>query len=140
MILMNCNSWKFQIKENSLSLFHIISCPLKKHVHEPQNLLHVLQSTKIHFDVIAITETWIPINVSVIQNTELSNHYFEYDSTESSTGGTLMYVGNHLSYKTCSDLNIYKKYDLEYNQPKNIQYCFWRHLQISIKGGDQIQK
>ena len=112
---------KIPNKKNSLSNFHIISCSLKKYVHEPQNLLHVLQSTKIHFDVIAITETWIPKNVSVIQNTELSNHYFEYDSTDSSTGGTLMYVDNHLSYKTCSDLNIYKKYDLEYNQPKNIQ-------------------
>ena len=75
---------KIPNKENSLSLFHIISCSLNEHVHELQNFL---QSSKIHFDVIAITKTWIPKNVSVIQNTESSNHYFEYDLTESSTGG-----------------------------------------------------
>ena len=36
-----------------------------------------------------------------------------------------MYVANHLSYKTCNDLNIYKKFKLEstfieiINPPKN---------------------
>ena len=51
-------------------------------------------------------------NTSVTQNIELSNYSFEHTPTESSAGGTLLYIANHLSYKTCSDLNIYKKIEL----------------------------
>ena len=52
-------------------------------------------------------------NTSVTQNIELSNYSFEHTPTESSAGGTLLYIANHLSYKTRSDLNIYKKFELE---------------------------
>ena len=52
-------------------------------------------------------------NTSGTQNIELSNYTFEHALTESSVGGTLMYIANHLSYKTHSDLSIYKKFDLE---------------------------
>ena len=52
-------------------------------------------------------------NTSGTQNIELSNYTFEHAPTESSVGGTLMYIANHLSYKTHSDLSIYKKFELE---------------------------
>ena len=104
MTLMNCNNWEFPIKK-SLSFFHINSCSLNKNFEELQNLL---QSTNIQFDVIAITETRMT-NISVTQNIELSNYSFEHTLMESSAGGTLLYIANPLSYKTCSDLNIYKK-------------------------------
>ena len=42
------------------------------------------------------------------------NHYsFEFTPTETSAGGTLFYIANHLSYKSRNDLNIYKKNELE---------------------------
>ena len=43
----------------------------------------------------------------------LSNYSFEHTPTESFAGGILLYIANHLSYKTRSDLNIYKKFELE---------------------------
>ena len=52
-------------------------------------------------------------NISVTQNIELSNYSFEHTPTESSAGGTLLYIANHLSYKIRSDFNIYKKFELE---------------------------
>ena len=52
-------------------------------------------------------------NIPVTQNIELSNYSFEHTPTESSAGGTLLYMANHLSYKTHHDLNIYKKFELE---------------------------
>ena len=85
---------------------NINSCSLNKNFEELQNLL---QLTNIHFDVIAITETRITKNISVTQNIELSNYSFEHTPTESSAGGPILYIVNHLSYKTRSDLNIYKK-------------------------------
>ena len=101
---------KIPNKEKSLSFLHINSCSLNKNFEELQN---ILQSTNIHFDVIAITEARIMRNISVTQNIELSNYSFEHTPTESSAGGTLLYIANHLSYKTRSDLNIYKKIELE---------------------------
>ena len=43
----------------------------------------------------------------------INNFSFEFTSTESSAGGTLLYVANHLSYKPRLDLNIYKSNELE---------------------------
>ena len=43
----------------------------------------------------------------------LNNYYFEFTPTETSAGGTLLYIANHLSYKCHNDLNIYKKNELE---------------------------
>ena len=101
---------KIPNKEKSLSFFHINSCSLNKNFEELQNLL---LSTNTQFDVIAITETRIMKNTSVTQNIELSNYSFEHAPRESSSGGTLLYIANHLSHKTRRDLNIYKKFELE---------------------------
>ena len=62
-----------------------------------------------------MTETRILNNISVTQNIELSIYSFEHTPTESSAGGTLLYVADHLSYKSHRDLNIYKKIELESN-------------------------
>ena len=101
---------KIPSKEKSLSFFHINSCSLNKIFEKLQNLL---QSINIQFDVIAITETRITKNISVTRNIVLINYSFEHTPTESSTGGTLLYVANHILYKTRSDLNICKKFELE---------------------------
>ena len=101
---------KISNKERSFSFFHINSCLLNKNFEELQNLL---QSTNTQFDLIAITETRIMKKTSVTQNIELSNYSFEHTLTESSAGGTLLYIVNYLSYETRSDLNIYKKFELE---------------------------
>ena len=42
----------------------------------------------------------------------LDNYYFEFTPTETSAGGTLLYIANHLSYKCRNNLNIYKMNEL----------------------------
>ena len=37
----------------------------------------------------------------------------EYISTESTAGGTLLYIANHLAYKPRHDLNIYNTNKLQ---------------------------
>ena len=39
----------------------------------------------------------------------LNNYSFEFTPTETSAGGALLYIANHLSYKCHNDLNIYKR-------------------------------
>ena len=52
-------------------------------------------------------------NISLTNNLTINNSSFEFTPTESSAGGTLLYVANHLSYKPRLDLNIYKSNELE---------------------------
>ena len=63
--------------------------------------------------MIAVTETRITRNVSLLNNLNLNNYSFEFTPTETCAGGTLLYIANRLSYKCCNDLNIYKKNELE---------------------------
>ena len=43
----------------------------------------------------------------------INNYSSEFTTTETSAGGTLLYIANHLSHKRRNDLNIYKKSELE---------------------------
>ena len=94
-------------KEKCLSLFHINACSLSKNFDELQ---HLLKITNKNFDVIVITETRIKKDSSITSNLSLNNYFLEFSPTESSAGGTLLYIPNHLSYKSRNDL---KKSELE---------------------------
>ena len=72
-----------------------------------------MSCTKTKFDIIAISETRITKQVYLSNNLNLNNCSFEFTPTETSEGGTLLYIAKHLSYKCCNDLNIYKKNELE---------------------------
>ena len=61
----------------------------------------------------AVSETRITKNVSLLNNLNLNNYSFEFTPTETCAGGTLLYIANHLSYKCPNDLNICKKNELE---------------------------
>ena len=93
-------------KNKSLSLFHINACLLNKNFDDLQ---HLPSCNKNVFDIIAISETRITKNVSLLNN---HNYSFEFTPTETSAGGTFLYIANHLSYKCRNDLNIYKKNEL----------------------------
>ena len=93
-------------KNKSLFLFHIDACSLNKNFDDVQNLLNCTQKKK-KFDIIAISETRIRKQVSLLNNLNLNNYSFDFTPTETSAGGTLLYIANHLSYKFHNDLNIY---------------------------------
>ena len=81
-------------------------CSLNKNFDDLQ---HILSCTKTKFDIIAISEPGIIKKVSLLNNLNVNNYSFEFTPTETSAGGTLLYIANHLSYKCRNDLNIYKK-------------------------------
>ena len=75
--------------------------------------MYLLKCTNKTFDIIAVSETRISKKTSVISNVNLNNYSFESIPTESSAGGTMLYISNHLSYKPRTDLNTCKKNQLE---------------------------
>ena len=80
---------------------------LKKFVHSHimtlMKYITLKYPTKVNrypcFDIIAISETTITKQVSLLNNLNLNNYSFEFTPTETSAGGTLLYIANHLSYK-----------------------------------------
>ena len=101
---------KIPHKKKLLSLFYINACSLNKNF---DGLQHLLNCTKFFFDIIAISKMRITKQVSLSNNLNLNNYSFEFTSSETSAGGTLLYIANHLLYKCRNDLNIYKKNELE---------------------------
>ena len=98
---------KIRNKSKSLSMFHINTCSLSKNFDDLE------QTTNMNFDIVATSATRITKNIRKITNININNYAFEFTSTESSAGGTLIYVANHLAYISRTDLQIYKKRDLE---------------------------
>ena len=96
--------------KSSLSRFHSNTCSVLKNF---EDLEYLLDSTNLNFDVIAISETRITKTKAQINHIDLTNYSYEHCPTESSACCTLLYIRNHLSYKTRTDLNIYKSGELE---------------------------
>ena len=66
--------------------------------------------------IIAIGETRITKQISLLNNLNLNNYSFEFTPTETSAGGTLLHKANHLSYKCRNDLNILLKLSTRKNK------------------------
>ena len=76
-------------KNKLLSSFHINGCSLNKNFHDLQ---HLLNCTKKMFDIIAISETRITKNVSLLHNLILNNHSFEFATTKTSAGAIIYHT------------------------------------------------
>ena len=79
----------------SLSLFHINTSSLNKYFDDLQ---HLLCCTQKNFDMITISKTRITKNITSLNNLNLNNYSFEFTPTQTSAGGTLLYIADHLSY------------------------------------------
>ena len=97
MTLMKSITLKYLSKINPYSLFHINTCSLNKNF---DNLQHLLSCTQKNFGIIAISETRVKKNISLLNNLNFNNYSFESTPTETSAtaGRILLYIANHLSY------------------------------------------
>ena len=94
-------------KKKTWSLFQINPCSLNKNF---EDLQYLLSCTKIILT--GVSETRVTKQLSLFNNLNLNNYSYEFTPTETTAGGTLLYIANHLSYKCCNDLNTYKKNEL----------------------------
>ena len=75
-------------------MFHINTRSLSKNFGDLEDLL---QNRNMNFDIIASSETRTTKNMNKVFNIDLNNYAFKFSPTESSAGGTLIYVANHLA-------------------------------------------
>ena len=79
-----------------MSLFHINTCSLNKNFDDLQ---HLLKCKKNNFDILGVSETKITKEVSLLNNWNTNNYFYEFNATKTSRGGTFLYIATHLSYK-----------------------------------------
>ena len=123
---------------NTLSFFHLNVASLS---HNFEGLHAILASLEFDFDVIGISETRIKISSSITSNLHIKNYHFENNPTESSAGGTGLYISTKLAYIPRSDLCMYKAGELEStfieiiynNSPNVIVGCVYRHPCMSLE-------
>ena len=96
--------------KNSLALFHLKTCSLSKNIDDYE---HLIQSTKTNFYIIAVSESRITKNKLPPIDISIPSYSYEFCPTESNAGVTLIYMRNHLPYKTRNDLKVYKSFELE---------------------------
>ena len=73
----------------------------------------LLSEINISFDVDGITETWLKKQTLTTTNIDINGYNLEHTPTETSCGGSLLYVKNKLSYISQKDVNVYKKNGIE---------------------------
>ena len=93
------------------SYFHVNISSLSYHIDE---LHSFLSDIKIEPKIIGISECRLKTSRQALSNIELPNYSYEYTPTESSKGGTLIYIDKSLKYKSRKDLMIYKSKEQRY--------------------------
>ena len=127
----------FSPPDDNFSLFHLNIASLSLNF---DNLNSALCSLNQSFDVIGISETRIRNTTGSNSNLNISDYSFEDTPTESSAGGTGLYISNNIVYERRTDLEMYKKNQLEstfieliYKGSSNIIVaCIYRHPCMSL--------
>ena len=91
-------------ERKALSFFLMNVCSLTKYFDDFNILLNELN---VSFYILAIAETRIKKDSSSPINLQLSNYSTEHTPTESSGGGTLLYISKRLSYQLRNGLRLY---------------------------------
>ena len=73
------------------------------YVHLPKTFNILLNDFNVNFDILAITESHINKDSSSPVNLHLDNYSIEQTPTETSAGGTLLYISKRLSYQLRND-------------------------------------
>ena len=120
------------------SIFHLNINSLQFHKNDLDALL---DSLKVKFDVIAISETRLRKGIEPVHDINLTNYEKIDTPTEATKGGTLLYISENLNFKPRKDLEIYESKKIESTfveiineSNKNIIVgCIYKHHTISPK-------
>ena len=109
---MDIRSFNYRKNKQDFSIFHLNIASLSKHKDELENVLSVLN---YKFEIIGISKTKIRYGMPPTYDINIKGYNTFSTPTESETGGTLIYIADHLNYKIRKDiaLLVYKSNELE---------------------------
>lgn len=129
---------KFQ-ETKGLSFFHLNINSLSKHFDD---LTVLLESLSMNFSVIGISETRLNSLSLHSNNFDIAGYFHLPTTTESTAGGTSLFISKSLSFTSRSDLSSYlycSKFlestfvELSFNnQPNIVVGCIYKHPKFSI--------
>ena len=104
------------------------------------NLTAFINNCKIKPKVIGLSETRLRKNRQPLSNINLENYVYESTPTESSKGGTMLYVDKQLTYRLRKDLMMYKSKEIEStfielfnnNNSNTVLGCIYKHPKVSV--------
>ena len=121
------------------SFFHLNISSLTFHFDE---LLVLTAENKLKFDFLGISETRLKLNRNSLNPISMPGCNIEHTLTDSSNGGTLLYIKQGINYKLRKDFQIYKSKELESTlievlEPGMLRNnmiigCIYRHLYNSL--------
>ena len=89
---------------------HMNISSIQYHINDLRDLVESwLNKPKI----IGITECRLRKNRKVLSNVDLNDYSFEFTTTKSTKGGTLIHIQNDLKYNISKGLNLYRGKELE---------------------------
>ena len=103
-------------------------------------LYNLISDMKITPKIIGISESRLQKSKQHVTNISLPNYVYEHAPTESSKGGTLLYLDKNLKYNLWKDLNIYQKGMIEStfieiinkNEKNMVAGCIYKHPKQTI--------
>ena len=102
---------KLKINEQQdLSILYLNISAISAHIDDLRTFINLANHK---FDIICISEKRISAKHPQTTNIDLRDFNMEQIPTESSAGGTLIYISQNLSYKPRKDLQIYCPKELE---------------------------
>ena len=135
--MLSSKYFKLHEPHESLSFFHLNISSLPFHFEEFSTLL---STYKLPFDLLGITESQLRINKLPLNPIQLPDYNFESTPTESTKGGTAIYIKKTLNYK----LIIYKPNQLEstfieviQNKETFIAGCIYKHPSMEISDSNK---
>ena len=91
------------VSRKHFSLFHVNARSLSKNFDQ---LLTVLSSSKINFDVIGISETKQKTGMGFLVNVDINNYFMCTQPSKLASGGVAIYVNDKLDHSRVEDMRI----------------------------------
>ena len=108
--------------------------------YHSDDLTAFINNCKIKPKVIGLSETRLRKNRQPLSNINLENYVYESTPTESSKGGTMLYVDKQLTCRLRKDLMMYKSKEIEStftellnnNSSNTVIGCIYKHPKAPV--------
>ena len=119
----------------TFNVFNALHLNISSLSYNIDQLRTILNTLKVKFDILGITESRLRIDKQTINNIDLEGYVMESTPTAASCGGALLYINKNINFKIRNDLKIYKYKEIESvfieiinRKGKNtIVECMYRH-------------